>query len=1039
MAIEAIRQLADPALSIDAYQLNDLAFYKALVLSSAAEGIETQLILRRSNKSTKARSEANSFAIYAYLNGEWSSICDGNITLVYKENPSKANNYESHENARIVAQNGITNCKSKIPSAQFYKNLAGYGFDFGPTFQPLEGIRFNNAGEAVGNIKLDGWTDKVASGVVKDHVIHPTALDGLLRLGMATVSGGGWNPIPTMAPTQLRSLWISHDLLARKPQSEVELYARNTFCGFRESHFDIVALDSNHNVQISVQDWRETALNTIDPTPKQSGLGCYRFEWKPDPTIMEKAQLVEYCKTHTLNMGTEIAAYLELLANKIPELDVLEVNLSGDHTSHSAFHPLISYVEAAKDGQRRLLCQRYTYADASPALLKHVENTCQGAATNLRFLPLAIDRDPLEQGIMAEQFDVVICNIDLGDAAVLKMVLQNIRKILKPEGTLVLPEVHGSGLAPFASLSTTALNSLVTSNGFSGLDMALRSSFRTKEAEPDVTISHLQTKQRSESAVQNLVIVIEEESSEQVQIAPQIRSKLKSIDGSSCEIVTLGCLRDQDLKGSFCIFLPEMGRPFLANMSEEEFLMLTNLVGSSDGILWVTQGCGGEPSRPEMGLATGFGRNVGSEYWGTRFVELALNVNSNLMQTTESILTVYRRSLLIAPDDVFEPEYREIDGRLCVSRAVENQDMKREVEVRTVKQTPQMQTFGSDPSRAINIDVGSAGFLNTLHFKDDNLHSTILREGEVEIKVEAVGLNFKDVMIALGQLPGNTLGCECAGFVSRVGTNASFQPGERVLCCTNTGAYSTFARAHSTSTTKLPSEMSFQTAAAIPTAFCTAYYALCTTARLQAGESILIHSGAGGVGQAAIQLAQRVNATVFTTVGTDDKKKFLVEKYGIPEQQIFSSRNIAFADVLKHRHKGVDVVLNSLIGEGLRASWLCVRQFGRFVELGKADMQGRESLSMSPLSHNVTFSSIDLGLLMDEAKPMMGSVMAAVTALLNDRSDPITSPLPVNVFQVSELEQAFRAMQSGQSIGKIVVEMNDHAVIPVFILDLFGK
>lgn len=301
---------------------------------------------------------------------------------------------------------------------------------------------------------------------------------------------------------------------------------------------------------------------------------------------------------------------------------------------------------------------------------------------------------------------------------------------------------------------------------------------------------------------------------------------------------------------------------------------------------------------------------------------------------------------------------------------------------------------------------------------------------EVEVKVQAPGMNFKDALIALGQLPGNSLGYECAGFVNRVGKDTTFSPGDRVLCCTAAGAYKTYARAHATSVARVPHDVPFPTAAALATVFCTAYHSLFNAARLQAGESVLIHSGAGGVGQAAIQLAKLLKADISTTVGTDEKKVYLVETYGIPEDHIFWSRNASFAGPLRQLTEGVDVVLNSLSGEGLHASWSCIRPFGRFIELEKSNIQSsRGGLPMAPFAQNATFASVDLGILMDQAKPKMAATLAAVMQLY--LAAKITVPQPLHVFSVSELEKAFRFMQSGKNMGKIVVKMQENAIVPV--------
>lgn len=120
----------------------------------------------------------------------------------------------------------------------------------------------------------------MASGSTQKHVIHPTALDGIFQLGMAAMSKGSWAAIPTMVPTQLKSLWISHDLLERTTaNSEIEIYTKLTFRGYREADFSIVARDASKKIQILTEGWRETALSTVNVPSNEPGIKCYHVKW----------------------------------------------------------------------------------------------------------------------------------------------------------------------------------------------------------------------------------------------------------------------------------------------------------------------------------------------------------------------------------------------------------------------------------------------------------------------------------------------------------------------------------------------------------------------------------------------------------------------------------------------------------------------------------------------------------------------------------------------------------------------------------------
>lgn len=345
-----------------------------------------------------------------------------------------------------------------------------------------------------------------------------------------------------------------------------------------------------------------------------------------------------------------------------------------------------------------------------------------------------------------------------------------------------------------------------------------------------------------------------------------------------------------------------------------------------------------------------------------------------------------------------------------------------------------MRQFGQQPERALTLTMSSPGLLDTLHFIDDTVDGS-LRPEEVEVSVRAVGVNFKNVMVALGQLPDKSLGQECAGIVTRVGVDVDLDQvtvGERVCCITH-GAFKTYTRSHESAVHRIPDDMTFSTAAALPVAFCTAYYSLHHLGRLRQGESVLIHAAAGGVGQAAIQLASMIGAIIYVTVGSNEKKRLLMDLYNIPSQHVFSSRNLSFVQGIRRvtNGRGVDVVLNSLAGESLRQSLECVAPLGRFVEIGKKDMYLRGNLPMSPFLQNITFASVDLGIIAEQARPLMASLMRAVMAMVTARPALVHSPKPLHIFRVSEVESAFRFLQSGKNGGKTVIEIHDDDMVPV--------
>lgn len=223
----------------------------------------------------------------------------------------------------------------------------------------------------------------------------------------------------------------------------------------------------------------------------------------------------------------------------------------------------------------------------------------------------------------------------------------------------------------------------------------------------------------------------------------------------------------------------------------------------------------------------------------------------------------------------------------------------------------------------------------------------------------------------------------------------------------------------------MPDSMTFQEAASIPLAFTTVYISLFSTASIQPGEKVLIHAAAGGVGQAAIILAQHVGAEVFATAGTQAKRYFIRNRFGIRSDHIF------FADGINAvSPQGVNVVLNSLAGNLLQSNFDCLATFGRFVELGKRDLKQDNRLGMRALTRNVSFSSIDILAWQTARGSEILKALAHVMSLLQqDLIGLITFRL---VQSISHIEKAFRIMQGGQQIGKVVISVKNGAALVSF-------
>jgi phthiocerol/phenolphthiocerol synthesis type-I polyketide synthase C len=405
----------------------------------------------------------------------------------------------------------------------------------------------------------------------------------------------------------------------------------------------------------------------------------------------------------------------------------------------------------------------------------------------------------------------------------------------------------------------------------------------------------------------------------------------------------------------------------------------------------------------------GFARTLMNEavVGAVRLIDLEISHASSSATTPASLLA---RELLV--DDAEQEIILTADGARYAPRLRASEPPQ----ARRALKRP------DDTRRALGFAM--PGQLRNLHWQ--SVTRAALGNDDIEVAVKATGLNFRDVMYALGLLSdegvergfaGAALGLEFSGEIVTLGSSVSgfsigdavvgFAPssfGDRII--TQAGALS-----------HIPPGLSFEAAATIPSTFFTAYYSLHALAQLREGESVLIHGAAGGVGIAAIQVAKWCGAEVFATAGSDEKRNF-VRLLGA--DHVFDSRSLGFADQILQatQGRGIDVVLNSLAGEAINRNFRVLKPFGRFLELGKRDFYENTRIGLRPFRNNISYFGIDADQLMRERPELTQRLFGEVLQLFRER---VFHALPYQAFEARDVVDAFRHMQQARQIGKIVV------------------
>lgn len=676
------------------------------------------------------------------------------------------------------------------------------------------------------------------------------------------------------------------------------------------------------------------------------------------------------------SFNTNVAEYVGLLADKKPGLKILEI---GAGTGGTTYHLL----ERLRNADGTSKASQYVFTDISPGFLAKAQDRFSIDERIMDFMTLNIENNPLEQGFQAEAYDLIVCANVLHATKSIQETLAHCRLLLKPGGRLVLSEVtikrifSGFIMGPLPGwwlgeddgrkggplLDVPEWDTALKKAKFSGVDIDVRGDRETSNEPVSLIISTKRATERPQPATKYAVISTSSQKSKTLATALQSVFQKAGHDVSVFEWNSVTYI---DVADRYTLSLAEWESPILANLTDEDWDKLIRVVHGSVGTLWITGSSAMECTHPMQSLMVGLSRAVRNEDAGTHLATLdieapeALKDESVLIIAAESVFRVateYSRADPVNQDHEFASRGKKI----YVPRVERVQSVDSALRTYESKGEPVPVSF-TGCERPLKLTIKTPGLLDTFRWVEDELHYTDLQEDWIEVQVKAVGLNFKDVLVALGSLPEHKLGVDAAGVVTRVGKAVKgLKPGDRVMTAT-CDAFATYLRFPAAGAIAMPENMSFEDAASMPLIFLTAYYALVTAGNLVAGETILIHAAAGGVGQAAIILAQHIGAEIFATVGSEEKKNLIMSQYGIPEDHIFSSRDTSFAKGIMRATSGngVDVVLNSLAGEALRLSWHCLAKFGRFLEIGKADLFANTGIDMKPFLDNKSYIGVNL-------------------------------------------------------------------------------
>ncbi|TVY82373.1 Reducing polyketide synthase FUB1 [Lachnellula suecica] len=1050
MAAEAAKQLAQASTNrlINGYRVSKGYFSAALVIPTAAEGIETHLHLIPIQDNSNRDSPSWEYHLYSCENGQWHENSHGAISVEYA---SQSNDVADSEEPARLAQSRKThhdaeaNAKSVLSRVDFYKALWNSGYTFGPSFRAMDNITFSDhdgCWQSTADVRCFDWHEENNANHRQEHIVHPTTSDGIIQTSLAVMARGGMGIFQTAVPIEVENFWVSNSGLTHPQTLSVKSRARLLSKGATGFEASVTALDNTSGkVLLYAKRFRlkfVTAMGSAQETNQEPHI-YYHLQWKPDIDLFRGSSISG--GFHNLEGLEFVTQFLDMATFKNPNMKIIHFSDCLDRSRSL----ILDRFFGQNTCKTPVLCHgTYTLVDLAftkPEELQRLPEEYSG----IDVISWDMRQSPAPEVISQNTFELVIISHAREDDKRTNGILQCASKVLIPGGRVILLETENyiyDANPVDENLQVNRVDqNFTTSKSVSGRnhhssDTLQNNGFLEVDTYVDdkcctAMLTSTKTHTQNEGLVLvQFIMVIDQSSEHQRRVSKILKHSLQKLAGPRCDIHSLQDTSPSDKTSEqVYIFLEDLERPLLEDISSENFSKFRDIFVSAKGIFWVTGRDKSLAQQPNSSIVDGLARVARVENNQAVIVTVSLE-RSSAEEQAGLITKLANKTNFGSENQNYESAYTQDGDNVNICRVIAAKDLAREVFHQSLPVQSKVQAFGAGPP--LLLAATTPGLLDSLQWVEDTSYYEPLAPDEVEVEVHMIGLNFRDLLLALGRINGTTLGTECAGVVSRAGEDTDFEVGERVALFTPT-AFATYTIIKAVAVARVPAGVSLTQAASVPSQFVAAWDALSDMGKLQRGETILIHSGAGRTSQAAIQIAQYLGGEIFTTVGSSEKKQFLMNEYDIPEDHIFYSRDTSFADGIRRmtNDRGVDVVLNSLAGESLLATWDLIAPYGRFIEIGKKDIDANSNLPMRPFMRGATFASLDVSSKFYDA-PWL--VKNNIEKLLDMFQDGTFQPAqPVHVLPVSDVQKGMRMLQEGKMMGKIVFEISREAPVPTIL------
>lgn len=755
-----------------------------------------------------------------------------------------------------------------------------------------------------------------------------------------------------------------------------------------------------------------------------------------------------------------IRKFVELLCFKNPCMTILEVGAGTGGQTKGILDAM------SQDGVKRWA--RYDFTDISPSFFSKSRAKFHDYAGKMAFRVLDVSLDPVEQKFEPESYDLIIASHVLHATNSLEISLRNIRTLLKPGGRLLLCETTRPESVPIGfpwgllegwwnplnhetraphspCVTVEQWHELFQKTGFTGVDVNIPGQAHPSCQYSSILMSTAKMQNTQTRLPAQVYLIAEPGIESQAKLATALAQRLTETmavptrTGTLAEVSGTIALADS----SHAIFLLEVDAKFLDTISGSDYDNLQSVLIKSTNVLWLARSTAACIVEPGHHLAEGLGRALMSEDSTRKFAYVSLQdigVDQDPTREVDVIHSIVQRMMEPA-SELLETSYKAISDGVKICRVSDHSALNTEIAQMALPHRLRQVRLESGIALSLRRLPGQFGHIGWVQdVGTEAADSGDLKHEEILVQVQAFGLNHQDQLVAEGHVNETRLGLECAGVVIEAGSDSGFRIGDRV-CLISCSAAKSMIRVHGHSACKIPSDMTYTQAASLPVPQWIAYHSVVNLARVQKGDTVIIHDGSNSVGQLLIQMARNRGARVLVVTGSSEEASFVCEALSVAKVDVFVKDEHTSPQSLLQSALGMgsDVCINACFerkddDETIAGLLSCLAPGGRFVDI-RTQQSANVGLAraIEYKATNISYISVSLEHLIRERPVFAYKIFQE--AMKTAFAERLQGPQPLHIISATDVRDTLTNFRDAETIGKRVVEFDWHGTLLVRLLE----